>query len=114
MTRRRGPFTDPRQGRLHRQISRAFEHYETDVLPSTILMDWCYGERCIRKIAGFPSWHREMVKRAALQMCVSLGRGRGKGAGRGAPTRYKLDPVKASLRGWRKRDRKLAENYDKA
>jgi hypothetical protein len=107
--KRRGPWSDPRYGRLMRQIDWAFEHHNTDVLPSTILVDWCYGQKCLRALVGSPSWHRQMVKKAALRMCIPLGRKSGRGAGRGQPTWYRLDPEKAALRGWRKRDRKLAE-----
>ena len=102
--KRRAPLSDPREGRVLKQISRAFEALGTDVLPSTVLVDWCYGERVIRKLTGSPSWHREMVKRAASQMCIPLGRSP---KGKGRPMLWKLDPEKAALRGWRKRDRKL-------
>ena len=103
MQRRRGPFTDPREGRLLRQIDHAFTAYGVDVLPSTILVEWCYGARVIRKLEGSPSWHREMVKRAASKMCTPVGRS---SRGSGRPMLWKLDPEKASLRGWRKREKR--------
>jgi len=103
MLKRRGPFTDPREGRLLREIDRAFTAHKADVLTTTVLLDWCYGARVIRKIAGDPSWHREMVKRAALKVCIPLGRSP-KGSGR--PMMWKLDPEKAALRGWRKREKR--------
>jgi hypothetical protein len=62
----RGPYTDPREGRLLRQISRAFTAYNTDILPSPVLVDWCY--RSARKLA----WHRERVRRAAVSDVRSI------------------------------------------
>jgi hypothetical protein len=106
MRQRRGPYSAPRNGRLLEQIDRAFTAHNVDVLPSTILVEWCYGGRAIRKLEGSPSWHREMVKRAALKICIPLGRATGEGAGSGRPMLWKLDPEKASLRGWRKREKR--------
>jgi hypothetical protein len=94
MLKRRGPFTDPRDGRLLREIDCAFAAHNGDVLTTTVLLNWCYGARVIRKLAGDPSWHREMVKRAALKICIPLGRST-KGSGR--PMMWKLDPEKAAL-----------------
>jgi hypothetical protein len=95
MRKRRAPFTDPRQGRLHKQISRAFQHYGVDVLPSTPgrMVLWPKVSPPARWISLLA---REMVKRAALQMCVCLGRSP---KGRGRPMLWKLDPEKAALRG---------------
>ena len=103
MRKRRGPFTDPREGRLLREIDCAFTAHNADVLTTTVLLNWCYGGRAIRKLEGDPSWHREMVKRAALKICIPLGRSP-KGSGR--PMMWKLDPEKAALRGWRKREKR--------
>jgi hypothetical protein len=103
MLKHRGPFTDPREGRLLREIDCAFTAHNADVLTTTVLVSWCYGGRAIRKLEGDPSWHREMVKRAALKICIPLGRSP-KGSGR--PMMWKLDPEKAALRGWRKREKR--------
>src|SRR6516165_12135672 len=103
MRKRRGPFTDPREGRLLREIDCAFTAHKADVLTTTVLLDWCYGARVIRKIAGDPSWHREMVKRAALKICIPLGRSPN---GSGRPMMWKLDPEEAALRGWRRREKR--------
>ena len=89
MRKRRGPFTDPREGRVLREIDCAFTAHKADVLTTTVLLDWCYGAKAIRKLEGDPSWHREMVKQAALKMCIPLGRSP-KGSGR--PMMWKLDP----------------------
>ena len=103
MCKHRGPFTDPREGRLLREIDYAFDDHKADVLTTTVLLDWCYGARVIRKLAGDPSWHREMVKRAALKICIPLGRS-SKGSGR--PMMWKLDREKAALRGRRRREKR--------
>ena len=58
MLKRRGPFTDPREGRLLREINCAFTANNADVLTTTVLLDWCYGARALRKLEGDPSWHR--------------------------------------------------------
>jgi hypothetical protein len=101
---RRGPLSDPREGRLLRQIERAFTAHNTDVLSTHELLDWCYGGRAIRRLEGAPSWHRANVTRAASKTCTPIGRSK---TGRGRPMLWKLDPERASLRGWRKRDKRL-------
>jgi hypothetical protein len=50
MRKRRGPFTDPREGRLLREVDCAFTTHKADVLTTTVLLDWCYGARVIRKL----------------------------------------------------------------
>jgi len=108
MRKRRGPFTDPREGRLLKQIRWAFEANTVDVLTTHDLLKWCYGGPAIRRLmisrTGKPrSWPREMVKRAALKLCMPIGRSP-KGSGR--PMMWKLDPEKAALRGWKKRGKR--------
>src|SRR6516225_4134666 len=90
---RRGPYTDPRRGRVLRQICYAFNALDVDILSTTVLLEWCYGARVIRKLAGDPSWLREQVKQSALKICIPLGRS-SKGSGR--PMMWKLDPEKAA------------------
>jgi hypothetical protein len=95
MQRRRGPFSDPRQGRLLSEIEWAFKLKKVEILPTTVLLEFCYGGRTIRKLSGSPAWHREMVKRAALKICTPVGRSR-KGSGR--PMLWKADPERMKLR----------------
>ena len=94
MIKRRAPFTDPREGRLLRQIRWAFEVRAVDVLTTHDLLEWCYAAPAIRRLmisrTGKPqSWPREMVKRAALKVCTPIGRSP-KGSGR--PTMWRRDP----------------------
>jgi hypothetical protein len=95
MQRRRGPFSDPRQGRLLSEIEWAFKIKNAEVLPTTVLLEFCYGGWTIRKLSGSPAWHREMVKRAALKVCTPVGRSP-KGSGR--PMLWKADPERMKLR----------------
>jgi hypothetical protein len=95
MQRRRGPFSDPRQGRLLSEIVWAFKLKKAEVLPTAVLLEFCYGGRTIRKLNGSPAWHREMVKRAALKICTPVGRSP-KGSGR--PMLWKADPERMKRR----------------
>jgi hypothetical protein len=95
MQRRRGPFSDPRQGRLLSEIEWAFKLKKAEVLPTSVLLEFCYGGRTIRKLSGSPAWHREMVKRAALKICTPVGRSP-KGSGR--PMLWNADPERMKLR----------------
>jgi hypothetical protein len=45
-----------------------------------------------------------MLKRALLKVATPIGRSP---QGRGQPTLWRLDPEKAALRGWRKREKKM-------
>jgi hypothetical protein len=108
---RRGPLSDPRNGRLLVQIDHAFTAYNTDVLSASVLIEWCYGGPTIRRLDGemrgmksAPSWQRANVRRAALKICTPIGRSP---TGTGRPMLWKLDPAKAALRGWRKRHKRL-------
>jgi hypothetical protein len=63
---RRGPYSDPRRGRLLDTIVNAFTAYNADVLSSRVLLDWCFGAKPIRNlVGGTRTWHRANVKRAA-------------------------------------------------
>jgi hypothetical protein len=101
---RRGPFTDPREGRLLRVISNCFTAYNVDVLRSDILVDWCHGAKAIRRLEGSPSWHRETVKRALLKVATPVGRSP---KGKGRPMLWRLDPEKAAQYGWRKKEKRM-------
>ena len=73
MRARRAPFTDPREGRLKRQIRWAFWWSRGEPLTTTELMKHCYfilpsqGEK-------YKSWHRANVIRVADQVAVRIGR----------------------------------------
>src|SRR5215471_18783973 len=95
---RRGPFTDPREGRVIKLIHRAFETLEVDVLSTSVLQEWAFGARCIRKLAGFPSWHRQSIKLSASKICTPIGRATGEGAGSGCPQLWRIDPERAKVR----------------
>ena len=51
-------------------------------------------------------WPYEMLKRALLKVATPIGRSP---KGRGRPMLWKLDPERAALRGWRKREREREE-----
>jgi hypothetical protein len=106
MIRRRGPFTDPRQGSILKQIDNAYTSHGTDTLDASVLMDWAYGPRVIRKKfmrsrTGKPQlWPYEMLRRALRKVATPIGRSP-KGSGR--PIIWKLDPARAELRSWKGR-----------
>ena len=43
MAKRRGPYSDPRRGRVRQEIEHAFAAHNTDVLPTSVLLGWAYG-----------------------------------------------------------------------
>jgi hypothetical protein len=98
MQETRGPFTDPREGRLLKQIHAAFIANNVEVPSSSVLLEWGYGPPTIRKLAGSPKWHRENIKRSALKICTPIGRAAGKGAGSGCPMLWKIESERAELR----------------
>ena len=109
---RRGPLSDPREGRLLREIEMAFID-DKEVLTTSVLIDRCYGARVIRKLEcnvrglkSLPSWHRANVARAASKICTPMGRSK---TGTGRPMLWKLDPERAALRGRRKREKRDRE-----
>ena len=109
MAKRRGPYTDPRQGRVLQQIDRAYVAFDTDTLDASVLMEWTYGAKVIRKLqtsrTGKPQkWPYEMLKRALMKVATPIGRST---KGRGRPMLWKLDPERVALRGWRKREQRL-------
>jgi hypothetical protein len=79
MTKRRGPFTDPRDGRLLRQIRNAYSAFNTDVSDASTLLEWAYCHRLIRtkfmrSRTGKPvKWPHEMLKRALLKVATPVG-----------------------------------------
>jgi hypothetical protein len=91
----RRPFTDPREGRLLREIRDAFEARGVEVLTTNDLLTCCYGGPAIRRLAGSKRWFYEMVKRAALKICTPIGRSP---RGRGRPTLWRVDREKLERR----------------
>src|SRR5690349_799481 len=98
---RRGPLSDPREGRLLREIESAFTD-GNEVLTTSVLLERCYGARVIRKLEAevrglktLPSWHRANVARAAAKICRPMGRST---TGTGRPMLWKLDPERMNLR----------------
>ena len=108
MRKRRGPYSDPRQGSILKQIDNCFTAHNTDTLDASVLMEWAYGPKVIRKncmtsrTGKRQKWPYESLKRALLKVATPIGRSP-KGSGR--PTLWKLDPKKAALRGWSKPER---------
>ena len=95
--RRRAPFTDAREGRLKRQVRRAFRLYERP-LTTTELVKHCYcwvlqGEK-------IKSWHRTNVARVADLLAIPIGRATSQGR-----------PIMWSPRPELMRDRKRNRNY---
>jgi hypothetical protein len=103
----RGPYSDPRDGRLHRQIRLAFYSVQgvagwrpesvPDVVTTRYLVGFCYpNEYYAGKIRR---WHRQNVVKVARTVAIPTRRkGRGAGRGRG----YIWTPTDAlELRSWR-------------
>jgi hypothetical protein len=95
------------------QIDHAYIAFNTDTLDASVLMEWTYGHRVIRKLqtsrTGKPQrWPYEMLRRALMKVATPIGRS----PKRGRPILWKLDPDKAALRGWRKRNKRLADGRE--
>jgi hypothetical protein len=104
MRKRRGPYSDPRQGSILKQIDNCFTVHNTDTLDASVLMNWAYGPKAIRKncMTSRTGKRQKWLKRALLKVATPIGRSP-KGSGRPMP--WKLDPEKAALRGWSKPER---------
>src|SRR5689334_7930671 len=87
---RRGPFSDPRDGRLLRGIRYSAESMDIPILTTSQLLEWTYAGQRTNK-----SWHREMTRRAAQKVAIPLGRSP---TGRGRPMMWNIDPDRISLR----------------
>ena len=75
---KRAPFTDPRDGRLLRQIRFAFTLSDGRPLSTTDLLKSCY---VIERLRGeLRSWHRTNVARAARRVATAVGRASTKGS----------------------------------
>jgi hypothetical protein len=71
----RAPFTDARDGRLKRQVRRAFRLYERP-LTTTELVKHCYWSA---NFEGIKSWHRTNVTRVANLLAIPIGRATSQG-----------------------------------
>jgi len=105
MAKRRGPYTDPRQGRVLQQIVDAYAAFNTDILDASVLMKCAYAHPVIRRLqrsrTGKPQkWPYEVLKRALIKIATPVGRS----SKRGRPVLWKLDPERAGLRGRRDRE----------
>ena len=76
MRKRRGPYSDPRQGSILKQIDNCFTAHNTDTLDASVLMEWAYGPKVIRK-NGMTSrtgkrqkWPYGTLKRALLKVAT--------------------------------------------
>ena len=81
---RRGPFSDPRDGRLLCGIRYAASGKDVEVLTTSQLLEWTYAGH---RIQG--------GKRAARKVAIPLGRSP---TGRGRPMMWTVDPERISLR----------------
>jgi hypothetical protein len=99
----RGPFSDPRDGRLLRQIRFAFWSFEgvgswrpkgtPDEVTTAYLMSYCYP---VEHYDGrLKSWHRTNTIKAARQVAIPVRRRIGKGAGSGRP--FVWEPIPGAL-----------------
>jgi hypothetical protein len=71
MRARRGPFTDPRDGRLFRQIRFASTLSRGEPLSTTDLLKSCY---VIEHLWGnVRSWHRTNISRVARRVAIPIG-----------------------------------------
>jgi hypothetical protein len=101
MRAKRSPFTDPRDGRLFRQIRFAFDVSSGEPLSTTKLLQSCYP---IEHLWGeIRTWHRANIARAARRVAISIGRA----SSPGRPLIWKAVPELMELRGpisrWRRR-----------
>jgi hypothetical protein len=92
----RGPFTDPRDGRILRAIRLCSIAADTDVLSSAELMGWAFGME--RELGRLKGWHYESLRRGLRKVAVPIGRRSGKGALKGRPMWWRLGPARMRLR----------------
>jgi hypothetical protein len=114
----RGPFSDPRDGRLLRQIRFAFWCWEApprlrpndapQEVTTAYLMSYCYP---VEHYEGrLKSWHRTNTIKAARQVAIPVRRRVGKGAGSGRP--FVWEPISEEAlneRSWQGRLRRRQE-----
>jgi hypothetical protein len=78
MRARRAPFTDPRDGRLKRQIRWAFWWSGGKPLTTTELVERCYWSVNLQR-EKIKSWHRTNVSRVADLLAIRIGRATSQG-----------------------------------
>jgi hypothetical protein len=78
MRARRSPFTDPRDGRLKKQIRWAFWLSRGEALTTTQLVKQCYWAVDLRG-DEIKSWHRTNVSRVADLLAIRIGRATSQG-----------------------------------
>jgi len=87
MRARRAPFTDPRDGRLKRQIRWAFWWAGGKPLTTTELVERCYWSVNLQR-EKIKSWHRTNVTRVADLLAIRIGRA----TSQGRPIMWSLRP----------------------
>ena len=78
MRARRAPFTDPRDGRLKKQIRWAFWLSRGEALTTTQLVKQCYWAVDLQG-EEIKSWHRTNVSRVADLLAIRIGRATSQG-----------------------------------
>src|SRR5215472_17592800 len=78
MRARRAPFTDPRDGRLKKQIRWAFWLSGGEPLTTTELVKQCYW-RVNLQVEKIKSWHRTNITRVADLLAIRVGRASSQG-----------------------------------
>lgn len=99
----RGPFTDPRQGRIFLRICRAFLVNPNEAATTRYLMSYCYPRDMDNR--RLLPWRRRNVIEVARKVAIPR-RYQGKGAGQGRP--YLWIPIEGALeeRTWVGRSRR--------
>jgi hypothetical protein len=108
MRAKRSPFTEPRDGRLFRQIRFAFTFSRGEPLSTTNLLKSCYP---VEHLWGeLRSWHRTNVARAARRVAITIGRA----TTPGRPLVWKAVPELMELRSpiTRRRLREATEGHE--
>jgi hypothetical protein len=100
---KRAPFTDPRDGRLFRQIRFAFTVSRGEPLSTTKLLQSCYP---MEHLWGeIQSWHRASIARAARRVATPIARA----TTPGRPLIWKAIPELMELRSPISRSRRRRE-----
>jgi len=108
----RGPMSDPRDGRLLRQIRRAFVGATGDVTTAWLL-SYCYSDAHQRR--QIKSWRRRNVIKTARRVAIPIRRRAGKGAGSGRP--FVWEPIqelieeRSRVGRWRRRQARKVTGY---
>ncbi len=95
MRARRAPFTDPRDGRLKKQIRWAFWWSQGEALTTTQLVKRCYWAVDLQG-EEIKSWHRTNVSRVAALLAIRVGRA----TSQGRPIMWSPRPELMQERRW--------------